>query len=223
VQAEAANEAQRGGIEQAKGQWWASRAALASGFTVPPSGLSVASAVLDAFRDRSMVVAGENRRARDQCADHECQRYDLSCHSIPRMAALCDLGAGPLRPARTLDVSGAYSPSSTWKSRVSFAAEAGRSHGNAVPVRSDFPDATCRSADPRHEDGRPTLVVCAIAESKGTSAGDRRHHYCGAGGEPQSRALDRHGRFGFRKFARVTSAARGGGCSPRGRDGTVGR
>jgi len=148
VQAEAANEAQRGGIEQAKGQWWASRAALASGFTVPPSGLSVASAVLDAFRDRSMVVAGENRRARDQCADHECQRYDLSCHSIPRMAALRDLGAGPLRPARTLDVSGAYSPSSTWKSRVSFAAEAGRSHGNAVPVRSDFPDATCRSVIP---------------------------------------------------------------------------
>ena len=98
MQAEAANEAQRGGIEQAKGQWWASRAALASGFTVPPSGLSGASAVLDAFRDRSMVVAGENRRARDQCADHECQRYDLSCHSIPRMATLCDLGARPAAP-----------------------------------------------------------------------------------------------------------------------------
>jgi hypothetical protein len=174
VQAEAANEAQRGGIEQAKGQWWASRAGLASGFTVPPSGLSGASAVLDAFRDRSMVVAGENRRARDQCADHECQRYDLSCHSVPGWPRCAILVLDTLRPARTLDVSGACSPSSTWKSRVSFAAEAGRSHGNAVPVRSDFPDATCRSADPRHEDGHPTLVVCAIAESKGTSAGDRR-------------------------------------------------
>jgi hypothetical protein len=76
----------------------ASRAALASGFAVPPSDLSGASAVLDAFRDRSMVVAGENGRARDQCADHECQRYDLSCHSIPRMAALCDLAAGPVAP-----------------------------------------------------------------------------------------------------------------------------
>ena len=86
----------------------------------------------------------------------------------PRCAILL---LDPLRPARTLDMSGACSPSSTWKSRVPFAAEVGRPHGNAVPVRSDFPDATCRSADSRHEDGHATLVVCVIAESNGTSAG----------------------------------------------------